>query len=75
MREDYIVEQIRNGLEQKVTVEVESLIEERVKNFREELECRKHKYIADILNEISIVHNYDSTMNEMNYKVIFENRK
>lgn len=75
MREDYIVEQIRNGLERKVTEDVESLIEERVKNFREELECRKYKYIADILNGISIVHNYDPAMDEMNYKVIFENRK
>lgn len=74
MYNDFIENTITEALKERVTAEVDAMIEEAVKQFRKELESRRTVFAADILNSIHVIHNHDDIMHEMNYKVIFENR-
>ncbi len=71
MEEKFLEVALRDSVKQLVSVNIQNEIDEKVKKFREELEFRKDKYIAEVMKGIRICH--ERNMNGINYKITFEN--
>lgn len=73
MEEQFIVNAIKDSVEKLVSANIENAIEDKIKEFREELEYNKDRYIADVMKGIRICHEQEIGTRTMNYKIIFEN--
>lgn len=73
MKEEFIENAIKDSVEKLVSANIENAIEEKVKEFREELEYNKDRYIAEVMKGIRICHEQEIGTRTMNYKIIFEN--
>lgn len=73
MEERFIEQALKDSVEKLVSANIQIEIDEKVKKFREELEFRKDRYIAEVMKGIRILHEKDTISNGMNYKIIFEN--
>ena len=73
MEERFIEQALKESVEKLVSANIQAEIDEKVNKFREELEFRKDRYIAEVMKGIRIYHERDMMSNGMNYKIIFEN--
>lgn len=73
MKEEFIENAIKDSVEKLVSANIENAIEEKVKEFREELEYNKDRYIAEVMKGIRIYHKREIGTRTMDYKIIFEN--
>lgn len=73
MEEDVLVKAIKDNVEMLVREDIDKHINERVENFRRELEYNKERYVGEVMKGISIVHYQQPGEFTMNYKVTFEN--
>lgn len=73
MKEVFIENAIKDSVEKLVSANIENAIEEKVKEFREELEYNKDRYIAEVMKGIRIYHDQEIGTRTMNYKITFEN--
>jgi len=73
MKEVFIENAIKDSVEKLVSANIENAIEEKVKEFREELEYNKDRYIAEVMKGIRIYHDQEIGTRTMDYKIIFEN--
>lgn len=73
MEERFIEQALKDSVEKLVSANIQVEIDEKVKKFREELEYRKDKYMAEVMKGIRIYHEREPLSMSMNYKIIFEN--
>ena len=73
MGEDLIEFGIKTNVECIIRETVKREIDQKVEEFRRELEDRKDNYIAEVMKGIRIIHERDIKSSTINYKVIFEN--
>lgn len=73
MKEEFIENAIKDSVEKLVSASIENAIEEKAKEFREELEYNKDRYIAEVMKGIRIYHEQEIGTRTMNYKIMFEN--
>jgi hypothetical protein len=73
MKEEFIENAIKDSVGKLVSANVENAIEEKIKEFREELEYNKDRYIAEVMKGIRIYQEQEIGTRTMNYKIIFEN--
>ncbi len=74
MMSDYDFENILKAqVTQLIEANIQTEIEESVKNFAKTLLDRKDQYIAEIMKGIRIIHQQEPCTRNMNYKIIFEN--
>jgi len=71
--EDYILDGIKKDIEHLISEKIQQEIDEKVKDFRYELESRKDDYIAEIMKGIRINHERQAGSMGINYSIIFEN--
>ena len=67
--EEILMKNIKSIVSEKIDEE----IEQKVNNFKKELEDRKDNYIAEIMKGIRVYHERDTMSMGINYKIIFEN--
>ena len=73
MKEEFIENAIKDSVEKLVSANIENAIEEKVKEFREELEYNKDRYLAEVMKGIRIYHEQEIGTRTMNYMITFEN--
>lgn len=62
---------IKNMVRACIVDEINNQIDNKVKEFKEQLESRKDQYIAEVMKGIRIAH--ESRLGEVTYKIVFEN--
>ena len=70
---DNLEEILRKNIKSIVSEKIDEEIEQKVNNFKKELEDRKDNYIAEIMKGIRVYHERDTMSMGINYKIIFEN--
>lgn len=73
MEERFLEQALKESVEKLVSANIQVEIDEKVKKFREELEFRKDRYIAEVMKGIRISHSREPNTMCMAYKIIFEN--
>lgn len=73
MENEYLVNVLKRHVKQLVIDKVESMIDEEVEKFREQLEDNKDQYIAEIMKGIKIYHNENIMDHCIDYRIVFEN--
>lgn len=73
MEEDILVKALKNNVELVVRQNISKRIDEKVEEFRKELEDNKEQYIAEVMKGIRIMHSQEPGEWTMNYKIVFEN--
>lgn len=70
---DNLEEMLKKDIKSIVSEKIDEEIEQKVNNFKKELEDRKDNYIAEIMKGIRVYHERDQMSMGINYKIIFEN--
>lgn len=70
---DNLEEILKKNIKSIVSEKIDEEIEQKVNNFKKELEDRKDNYIAEIMKGIRVYHERDTMSMGINYKIIFEN--
>ena len=70
---DNLEEILKKDMKSIVSKKIDEEIEQKVNNFKKELEDRKDNYIAEIMKGIRVYHERDTMSMGINYKIIFEN--
>lgn len=70
---DNLEEILKKNIKSIVSEKIDEEIEQKVNNFKKELEDRKDNYIAEIMKGIRVYHERDIMSMGINYKIIFEN--
>lgn len=70
---DNLEEILKKNIKSIVSEKIDEEIEQKVNNFKKELEDRKDNYIAEIMKGIRVYHERDIMSKGINYKIIFEN--
>lgn len=70
---DVIEQGIKSDLKHLISERIQEEIDEKVKDFRWELESRKDNYIAEIMKGIRINHEQIMGSKGINYSITFEN--
>lgn len=70
---DNLEEMLKKDIKSIVSEKIDEEIEQKVNNFKKELEDRKDNYIAEIMKGIRVYHERDQMSVGINYKIIFEN--
>lgn len=70
---DNLEEILKKNIKSIVSEKINEEIEQKVNNFKKELEDRKDNYIAEIMKGIRVYHERDIMSRGINYKIIFEN--
>ncbi len=73
MEEQILEEILKKNIKSIVSEKIDEEIEQKVINFKKELEDRKDNYIAEIMKGIRVYHERDISSMGINYKIIFEN--
>lgn len=73
MEEKFLEDMLKRSVEQLIRENINKRIDEKVEEFKRELEDNKEQYIAEIMKGIKIIHNRDHEAWGVNYKIIFEN--
>lgn len=73
MEEKFLGDMLKNSVEQIIREDIDKRIEEKVEEFKRELQDNKEQYIAEIMKGIRILHSQEPGEWTMNYKITFEN--
>lgn len=71
--EMYIDKYLKDSLKNIISMSVDEEINKKVQEFEKQLVDRRNQYISKIMKGIQVMHGQDSTINSMNYTIIFEN--
>lgn len=72
-KELYIEKYLKDSLKKIISMSVDEEINKKVYEFQKQLIDRRNQYIAEIMKGIQILHNQEPDIQQMNYKIIFEN--
>ena len=73
MEERFLEQALKDSVEKLISANIQIEIDEKVRLFKEELQSRKDKYIAEVMKGIRIYHEREPKTMQMNYKITFEN--